>query len=308
MTTLMSTHRRPALNGVLRNDALLKKELQALGVFHESMSTYLLYKQRIHSVMGFTGFEGRFYSLFDSLNEDMRLAVDIQQFLTCLAYKLMTAGQVRHEDIPDTPEIESERRQIFFAAAISVPTFFVRKNSRNRFLHTLLRKTAKTRGSRRYPGYLRVHVQEYRLALLDFMENDCPDLVDMFGIRDSLIRLRAGIQDPRLGAAGKLTRRILDHAGVRSPFSLRGWEFNMAAEEVYRHQLRRDYLLEALDYTAEDSTALARHLPHTDVDIPALIQEGRNALHRTGDLTPCVPALTGLLLTIIGIHKQEARA
>lgn len=310
MTTLMSTHRRPALSGVPGNDVLLKRELQALGIFHESMSTYLLCKQRIHSVMGFSGFEGRFYSLFDSLNEDMRLAVDIQQFLSCLAYKLMAAGEIRHEDIPDTPKVESERRQIFFATAISVPTFFVRKNSQNRFLHSLLRKTTKTRSSKRYPGNFRVHVQEYRLVLLDFMEGNCPDLVDMFGIRESLIRLRARIKDPQLGAEGKLTRRILNHAGVRSPFSLRGREFNMAAEEVYRNELRRDYLLEALDYVAEDCTDLARLLPHivTDADIPALIQTGRDALRRTGELTPCGPALTSLLLTIIGIHGQEACA
>lgn len=318
MTTLMSTHRCPALDGEPGNDLRLKRDLAALGVFHESMSIYLLYKQRSFGVMGFSGFEGRFYSLFDSLEHDMRPAARLQQFLSALACKLVLSGRVGRALIPDNPEVESERRQIFFASAINLPTFFVRRDSGNALLHDLVSRTARVRGSRRYPGHLRVYVQEYRIALLEFMECEGRDLIELFGARELLRDLRARILDPALGAGGRLTRRILDHAGARTPLSLRAQEFNMGAEEVYRGELQRFHLTEALDYLLVDCETIKNFgcLPagFCRAGLPALlggrdvadfVREARDRLIRTGETGESRAVLTQLLLLVIGMHLEN---
>src|SRR5262249_38305851 len=135
----------------------LKRDLAQLGVFDESMSVYLPYKLRAYHVMGFSGFEGRHYSAFGSLLDDLGEAASLQALVTALGWKYLLADGVTHRDVPDDPEIESERRQIFFGSAIGIPTFFVRAETRNRFLGRILARTARTRASRRYPGYLRVY-------------------------------------------------------------------------------------------------------------------------------------------------------
>jgi hypothetical protein len=320
MTTLMSTHRCAALDGELGNDLRLKRDLAAMGIFHESMSTYLLYKQRSFGVMGFSGFEGRFYSLFDSLEADMRPAARLQQFLSALACKLVLCGRVGRASIPDNPQVESERRQIFFATAINLPTFFVRRDSGNALLLDLVSRASRVRGSHRYPGNLRVHVQEYRLALLEFIESEGRDLIEFFGARELLRDVRARILDPGLGAGGKLTRRILKHVGARSALSLRAQEFNMGAEEVYRGELHRSHLVEALDYLLEDCETVKNFgcLPagFCRTGLPALlggrdivdfVRETRDKLARTGEMGEPRPVLTQLLLLVIGMHMETTR-
>ncbi len=320
MTTLMSTHRCPALDGEVGNDLRLKRDLASMGVFHESMSTYLLYKQRSFEVMGFSGFEGRFYSLFDSLEEDMRPAARLQQFLSALACKLVLCGRVGRASIPDSPEVESERRQIFFATAINLPTFFVRRDSGNALLLDLVSRAARVRGSHRYPGNLRVHVQDYRMALLDFIESEGRDLIEMFGADELLRDLRARILDPALGAGEKLTGRILKHVGARAPLALRAQEFNMGAEDVYRGELRRSHLAEALDYLLKDCETVKNFgcLPgrFCRTGLPVLlggrdmiefVREARSELKRTGELGECRPVLIQLLLLVIGMHGENAR-
>jgi len=122
LVCLLSTDRSPALNGQPGNSDRLRRDLADMGVFDEQMSLYLLYKLREFARMGFSGFEGRHYSLFGSFREDMGRATDLQVLITALAYKYMAEG-IRHCHIPDDPEIESERRQVFFGAAVAIPTF-----------------------------------------------------------------------------------------------------------------------------------------------------------------------------------------
>lgn len=319
MTTLMSTHRCPALDGELGNDLRLKRELAGLGVFHESMSTYLLYKQRAFGVMGFSGFEARYYSLFDSLETDLRPAARLQQLLSALACKLVLTGRVTRASIPDDPVVESERRQIFFATAINLPTFFVRRGTGSALLQDILSRAAGTRGSQRYPGNLRAYVQEYRLALLDFISSEGADLVEMFDARSLLDDLRARIRDPRLSVAGKLTKRVLGRAGARSPLALPARDFNVAAEMVYRDELRLSYLDEALGYLLDDCRTVADFgcLPEQfcRTGLPALLggqnlldfaREARDELSRTGGFGGCRQVLTQLLLLVIGMHRRDA--
>ncbi|MBO0861064.1 MAG: hypothetical protein J2P21_21785, partial [Chloracidobacterium sp.] len=134
LVAVMSTESSPALDGGRGNDERLKRDLADMGVFDVKMPIYLLYRLRQFEVMGFTGFEGRFYSLFESLKEDMGRAVDLQALVTALAFKYQAQGKYTHRDIPDNPFVESERRQIFFGAAIGVPTFFVKRDSPNQLL------------------------------------------------------------------------------------------------------------------------------------------------------------------------------
>ena len=67
LVALMSTEQSPALDGALDNGERLKNDLDELGVFDRRMSLYLPFKLRQRGVIGFSGFEARHYSLFESL-------------------------------------------------------------------------------------------------------------------------------------------------------------------------------------------------------------------------------------------------
>lgn len=257
---LMSTQRSPALDGTLGNGDRLKRDLTDFGVFDTKMSLYLLYRLREFEVMGFSGFEGRHYSLFESLTEDLSQAVDIQILVTALAFKYQALGKLTHAQIPDSPFIESERRQIFFGAAIGIPTFLVRSDTNNQFLLAILKRTTRTQSSHRYHGFLRVHNDDYRQALLKTMIEDGADLIEMFGLQRTIKDLQARLEDPAgSSAAGKLMRGILSGANrhwPRSPMQLKAEDFNHQAENYYRNQLRWRHLDEAFRLLIEDMRAL----------------------------------------------------
>ncbi len=253
LVCLMSTDESPALNGQPGNSERLKVDLESMGVFDRRMSLYLLYKLREHASQGFSGFEGRHYSLFASLLDDMGPACGLQSLITAVAYRYALTGQVKHAHIPDDPTIESERRQIFFGGAIGLPTFFVHKDSQNAFLLKILARTERTRPSHRYPGYIRVYNAEYRRALLDILEDDAADLIEAFGMSEILSDLRHRITFPDLhGAASSITHAILQTKNSMSPLDLSADEFNLAAEQYYRTTLRVRHLHEGLAVLEED--------------------------------------------------------
>jgi hypothetical protein len=254
---LMSTDRSPALDGRLGNGLRLKQDLADLGVFDEKMALYLLYRLREFHVMGFSGFEGRHYSLFESLESDMGRAADLQTLVNALAFKYIAKGEITHVHIPDTPSVESERRQIFFGAAIGIPTFYVRKGTANLFLRRVIANCERVRHSRRYPGYLRVYNLEYRRALVRILREEASDLIGMFNMDETLQDLTARIEHPdERSAAGKLTGSILDELGARSPMEAGAGEFNAAAEGYYRDTLRKKHMDEAFSFLEEDARAL----------------------------------------------------
>ena len=256
---LMSTPQSPALNGRIGSSDKLKRDLAEMGVFDSQMSLYLLYKLREHAVMGFSGFEGRHYSQFDSIQEDLAGATNLQMLINALAFKYMAQGTLTHPSIPDDPTLESERRQIFFAAAIGNPTFYVRRNSTNRFLQRILEKTNELRSSRRYPGYVRVKVHQYRLALVRLLREDAGDLIEMMGLKESIANLEARLTEPEQhSVAGKLTRGILGEVGGKHPLKVKADDFNRGAERYYREGLRRRHMAEALDALEEDFAELDR--------------------------------------------------
>jgi hypothetical protein len=251
LVALQSTGESPAHDGHLGNEQRLKRDLAELGIFDESMSLYLLYKLRSHAVMGFSGFEGRHYSLFDSLLDDMGEAASLQALVTALAFKYVVEGIVRHTDIPDDPFTESERRQMIFGTAIGIATCNVRHDSPNSFLMKILSKTQKTRVSRRYADHLRVRLSDYHRALLLTIEDDAADLIEQFGLHEMIIRLRDRLLNAEGTAAGKLTAGILREAGVRSLRSLSGDGFNGAAESYYRETLRLRHFTEGFELLEE---------------------------------------------------------
>ncbi len=249
----MSTSRSPACDGALGNDARLKKDLSDLGVFDTSMALYLPYRIREFSKMGFSGFEGRYYSLFESLEHDLSHAVNLQALITTLAFKYILHGTVTHSHIPDDTFVESERRQIFFGSAIGIPTFYVRGDTPNAFMSRILARTAQVRSSRRYPGYRRVHNIQYCMALLRTIEEDAGDLITAMGYEDTVADLRARLEDPRRNSVvSRITFRVLEDLGSKSPLNVRAAEFNGAAERYYRDSLRIRHLEEAFRFLEED--------------------------------------------------------
>ncbi|MFH1057718.1 MAG: hypothetical protein V1797_03430 [Pseudomonadota bacterium] len=256
LAAVLSTEQSPALDGSLGNQDRLKRDLAQAGVFDESMATYLLYRQREYGRMGYSGFEGRHYSLFPSLVGDMAPAAGLQAALTALAYRLIAQGRLRHADIPDDPQVESERRQIFFAAAVGVPTFFVHRQTGNRLLLELIQQTKGLRVSRRYPNYLRVYNLEYRKALAGYLAREASDICASLGHADLLADLGRRLEGRREAAADQvLIQGVLARLGAKTPLQVRAEEFNQAAEAHYREDLRRQHLVEALELLAGDLAA-----------------------------------------------------
>jgi len=254
---LLSTDRSPALDGKAGNGERLKHDLADLGVFDRKMALYLLYRLREFGVMGFSGFEGRHYSLFESITDDLGQAANLQTLVNGLAFKYIAQGKVTHAHIPDIPSIESERRQIFFGSSIGIPTFYVRKNTPNLFLRSIVERCGRVRQSRRYPGYLRVYNQEYRKALLQMIREEGADLIEMLNLEHTMEDLRLRLDHPEKHSAfGKLTRSILDEMNENSAMNLGGKEFNQAAETYYRNTLRKKHLEEAFLFLEDDACLL----------------------------------------------------
>ncbi len=319
LVCLLSTEHSPGLNGQSGNSDRLRSDLADMGVFDQQMSVYLLYKQREFAKMGFSGFEGRYYSIFENFGDDMGRAADLQTLITSLAYKYMALGTT-HVHIPDNPSVESERRQIFFGAAIGIPTFFVSRNSKNAFLEKILKKTDGIRPSRRYPGYLRVQIHEYRRALLRVIREDAADLVELMGLHDMLSDLELRLDEPGChSAAGRITSGILSEVNAKSPLRVNASEFNLGAESYYRGTLRRRHTEEALGFLAEESSILDREPVTLDEKLRKalqLVRQGQEAcrfvelakediLHERADI-PTLKRLMNLIL--LKVYHDEAAA
>jgi hypothetical protein len=253
LVCLLSTDQSPALNGLIGSETLLKKDLADLGVFDTSMALYLLYRLRCFEKMGFSGFEARYYSQFESLTNDMPHAVNLQCLITALAFKYILKEQLTHQMIPNDPFLESERRQIFFGSAIGIPTFFVRKNTGNQFLTNILKKTKGIRVSRRYPEYVRVKNSEYCKALAEILKTDAKDLIEILNMNETMDDLVTRVENPQIhSASAKLTHGILKLTNASTPMELSGMEFNFAAEKYYRDILRVRYMDEAFERLEPD--------------------------------------------------------
>ena len=276
--SLLSTDESPSLNGEAGNDERLKEDLSSQGVFDTSMSFYSFFRQRIFKQNGFTGFEGRYYSLFESINYDFKHAAALQMLITAFAYKQMLFLNVTHYNIPDTPETESERRQAVFSSAIGIPFFMVKKKTGNLFMKKILSYTEKTANSGRYQGYVKVSVTDYRRALVKMLRTEGADLIEKMGMEDIIRDLEARLNNPEeLFASARLTGSIMSEAGITNPLKAKGNEFNTAAEEYYRNGLRLKHIDEAFDVIENDADYLSVNIENFD-------PEFRRALNSSCDI------------------------
>ncbi len=276
----LSSEQSPAYNGRLGNQELLKSDLADMGVFDPQMSLYQFFKLRETQQIGFSGLEGRHYSLFPDLELDLTAAANLQVLITALAYKYMASGEIDHRHIPDSPVIESERRQIFFARAIGVPTVYIRRNTRNQLLQKILKQTDKVRASRRYPGYLRIFQQEYCRALLQLLRVDAAELIEMFGFSELLSDLEEKLLQPQSSAAARLTGAISKKGRIH-PHKCAAEDFNRAAENYYREDLRRQHMEQALRILQRELQQLEIGAQPIDRELRPQLEEimaGRNPL------------------------------
>ncbi len=312
----LGTDHSPALDGTLGNDERLKRDLAEMGVFDTRMSLYAILRQRLFGKVGFCGFEGRHYSQFADLTRDLAAAADLQRLILALAYQYALSGQITHADIPDAPDSESERRQMFFGCAIGLPTFFVRARTPNRFLARLLAKTARIRDSRRYPGCVRVYHLEYRRALVAALETDGAALIEALGLADTVADLKRRIRPDGAGSTlRELTDGILREAGASSPMRLRAADFNDAAERYYRGPLHRHFVGEALDLLERDLGELAERPASATSEIEAAAmadllknEEPRAFLGAVRDKALDGKVSQSVLLKLIGLTLLTVKA
>lgn len=279
---LMSTEKSPALNGIPGNVEALKNDLAELGVFHPSMPLYLFFRPREHGVTGFSGFEGRHYSLFEGFEHDFGRAALLQAFITTWAFRKILEGSITHRHIPDTPFVESERRQVIFDAAIGIPTFYVRADTENLFLRHIVTRTAGTRNSRRYPSYVRVSVREYLDALARMLREDSGQLPELFDMSSCFDDLAERVRDDRhVSVASRLVRSVAGRAGIRKALDIAAQDYNLAAEDYYRTGLRRKQLREAFTLFRHHLSQLETHIASHDGKVRSALDEilsGQGAL------------------------------
>jgi hypothetical protein len=252
----LSTEHASALDGTPGNTARLASELEQQGIADARMSFYMPLRLRQLNAMGFCGFEARYYSLFPSYDRDVALATDLQQLLLVMAYQFALTGFVAPDAIPDDPTSESERRHAFFFAAGGLPAFYVHKNSRNQFLRRVLRHCKNSRSSWRHPDYVRVSLRDYRVALLNFLEDSAQEFIQSLNAGYTLGELRVRLGDSSQQASTRLVQGALSVSGDKDPMRLSADEFNQAAEKYYREGLRRSQLLEAFEHLREDATTV----------------------------------------------------
>ena len=254
----LATEQASALDGEPGNVKRLVSELDQLGIVDRRLAFYMPVRLREFSRMGFSGFEGRYYSLFPTFGRDMALATSLQQMLLMTAYQSALDGSIRAEDMPDDPTSESERRQPFFFTAAGLPAFYVHKRSRNELLKKILRYCGSTRSSWRHPDYLRVPICDFREALLAWLTENARETIEQAQADLVMAELRFRLADKTQQAHSRLVSGIMEQSAARDALKLSSREFNRLAEHHYRETLRRENLREAFEQLREDAQALAK--------------------------------------------------
>ncbi len=251
----LATEHASALDGVPGNTSRLAAELEQFGIVDRRMSFYMPLRLRQLSAVGFSGFEGRYYSLFPSYDRDLVPAADLQQLLLAVSYRLALDEGIAAAHIPDDPTSESERRQPFFFCAAGLPAFYVHKKSRNELLRRILRHCKDTRSSWRHPDYLRVSLRDYRNALLDYLHEAAAETIASFGGNNLLTELHERLTDKTGRASERLIGGALAATDHNEAMRLNADKFNRAAEKYYREDLRHAQLAEAFSHLREDMVA-----------------------------------------------------
>ena len=262
----LATEQASALDGEPGNVTRLASQLDELGIVDRRLSFYMPLRLREFGKMGFSGFEGRYYSLFPTYHRDMAAAASLQQLLLMISYQLALDGTVEANDIPDDPTSESERRQPFFFAAAGLPAFYVHKKSRNELLKKIMRHCKSTRSSWRHPDYLRVPIRDYRDALLAWLTESAQGTIAQAQADVTIMELRFRLADKSLQAHERIVDDVMRESGSHDPMKLSAREFNRLAEQHYRETLRRENLREAFEQLREDAQELSK-CEHSDTGV-----------------------------------------
>ncbi|MDZ7667539.1 MAG: hypothetical protein U5K27_19790 [Desulfotignum sp.] len=320
LVSLMSTDQSPGLDGNPGNTTRLGSDLAQMGIFDTRMPLYQLIRLREFSRMGYSGFEHRYYSIFEHVLADMGNAADMQTLITALAYKYILNGEVTHAMIPDTPGVESERRQMFFCAAVNLPTCYVKTDTRNLFLKHIVSRISHTRKSRRYPGYTRIKIKDYKQALVNTLKKDGNALIDDLKLHAAIADLQSRIHSPDTrSACGRLVKGILTSQKKPDPMNYPGEVFNREAEQYYQETLRKQHMAEGFktlisEFTGMDLWAGFREpvfrdiigtiLPDTDLD--HFLKQVKGPL-MANDL-PLEPIKKLLFLIMLYVNMEAAHA
>ncbi len=229
----------------------LSSELDELGIVDQRMSFYMPLRLRERHRDGYSGFEARYYSLFPSYDRDMAPAANLQQFLLAFAYRLALQGEVTHEEIPDDPTSESERRQpFFFSAAGAARVLRASRLAQSVAAH----HPAELQEDPTEPttsGVLPRFRFETIAGLLAFVQQTGSDLAESMDMQETLADLALRCANRELEASNRLTGRVMG-GSAEGAMRVEAREFNRMAEEFYRDGLRREHLREAFSHLRED--------------------------------------------------------
>ncbi len=204
MTTLMSHPTLPGPERGTRQRPRLKRELASMGVFHESCRPISLQAARLRD-HGLSGFEGRFYSLFDSLDGGHEARSDPAAAPERPGLQVILSAASRAPRYGHARGRERAAADIF-RTAISLPTVLRAPRLGQRLSLDLVSGADRVAAKPPLSGHVRPTCQEYRLALLDFIEREGADLVRNVRSGGAAGRLRARILDPRLRGRGPSSR------------------------------------------------------------------------------------------------------
>ena len=141
-------------------------------------------------------------------------------------------------------------------------------------LRHILKKTGRTRNSRRHPKYLRVYNHEFRLALLAVLREDGADLIETLNLEETMEDLERRLTAPEeYSCTGRLTRGILEELNIKSPMLAQAGEFNAGAEQYYRSTLRNQQTGEALEFLEKDVLRLLERSRNGDEKICSALRE-----------------------------------
>jgi hypothetical protein len=314
----LATEQASALDGEVGNVTRLVSELDELGIVDRRLSFYMPLRLREFGKLGFSGFEGRYYSLFPSYHRDMAAAASLQQLLLMVSYQLALEGTVEAWDVPDDPTSESERRQPFFFAAAGLPAFYVQKNSRNGLMKRILPHCKSMRSSWRHPDYLRIPIREYCDALVTWLEKNARGTIAQAQADVTIMELRFRLADKGLQAHQRIVSDVMQQSGYCDPMKLSAREFNRLAEQHYREILRRANLREAFEQLREDVQQLSRS-GHADTSIMVRygvrVQDPVRFLDSMGDRLVAddltsqeVATVLNLLLTLSTLEEERNAA
>lgn len=290
---LPSTDDAHAHDGRLGSQEALQARLEKLGIYDRSMAFYDLYRLRAHARMGYSGFEGRFHSLFPSFGADMAPAVDLQRLVTACAWWAIAEGRIDHEALPDDPVSQGERRQFLVHAAIGLTSVPVARDTRSGFLRWLVAGVRGVRVSLRHPTHWAVPLDRYCEALCDWMSRECAPVVEALGAHDLLRDARA-----RCRGEGDASHRLMAAAGsARDAAGLRS-----RVESYYRDGLRvaqteegLSVLRSALDRSDRELARIAGVAEESE----AFLQRARAALSGAPGTDDALGALVRIVAALL---------